>query len=214
MATPSQSEFDRRMRRWVANYLGDGANPVLYGGDVLTRPDSARVGSEAGQFTPAGGSGSGLNATVMTLFATPIGGPHRSRSGDIWHDMEAEYSVQFFWHGKFGTDGDGVLKKQEAQSEAASFSLWCHTAEAREWLQSNAMAFIYVVQIDNLTDLAVTEAERQDRAGVTIRIGYTQQHEDRPPPIESIAESTDSVFDSQGVYDLIIDDLDPSDELE
>ena len=198
MATPNQAEVNRRVREWVALFLGDGANPVLDGADTLAKRDAARDD----------GAGS-LHATVLDVSHFPMGAAHRDGQSRVWHEVEAEYSIQFFWHGRFGVDANGHEMKQVAQSEASDFVLWAQSPESLEQLQRGDIAFQYVAGVVNLTDNAVTEAERQDRAGVDVRVAYTQQHERRPSSILSIEglqqhgiRGDAGNFDDSSVYDV------------
>lgn len=205
MAIPDQAEVNRRVREWVALFLGPGANPVLDGADTLSLKDAARADQ----------TGS-IYATALDVSHFPVGGAHRGArhqdagAGNVWQDVEAEYSIQFYWHGKFDEDDQGRSRKQIAQAEATDFVLWAQTWESMEQLQRGGLAFLYAVQVDNLTDVAVTESERQDRAGATVRLGYTQRHETRPPGILSIEGMAEhgvresGEFDDASVYDVTI----------
>ena len=73
-----QEEINQLIRAWVVLFVGDNANPVLYGGDVLSRVDTARAERTAGMNTERtqtqkGQGGRGMNATVLPITYIPIG---------------------------------------------------------------------------------------------------------------------------------------------
>ena len=209
-----QEEINQLIRAWVVLFLGDNANPVLYGGDVLSRVDTARAERTAGMNTERtqtqkGQGGRGMNATVLPITYIPIGEPHRSPEGVVRQSMETEYSVQFFWRGEWDKTESGALLKHQAQSTAVSFAVWTKTSQAREFLQSHSIAMRYVSEIADLTELSVTEAERQDRAGVTLRIGYDQGHDFRPTEIAGIAPEPG--FVQADIYDLTFEGIELED---
>ena len=199
MAIPDQQEVNRRVRAWVALFLGSGAKPVLDGADTLSLRDAARSAGDTGA----------LHATVLDVDHFPVGGAHRDSQSNVWQDFEAEYSIQFFWLGKFGQDAQNRVQKQVAQSRATDFSVWAQTSASLEELQRGSLAFLYVARVTNLTDVAVSDSERQDRAEVLVRLGYTQRHGSRPASIVGIegfeSHGTDTdVFDDSSVYDVSI----------